>query len=339
MNKKIFIYDLDRTLLIFLLLLDPDDEVMYITTDDKKKKIENLAGEKFYISKTKLNNSDIKIEKEYIEKLRKKFKEKINNIEKGKVELYGLDQWKIARRIFYNESINIIEEGTKNYFYEVEMKNIKAMLLNLKRRIFNWINGIKERNKVMGYGDKIKNIYLTTELVKVFGIPKGLKNKSIQVISLKNLWERKSEKFKNEIVDIFGFDKKILERKNIENIVLLTQPLSEDFDFTEEEQVKLYMKIVKKYPKERLIIKPHPRDKVDYLKYFNEYYIVNAEYPIEFWSFFNIKIDRIVTLFSSGVYGVGDENTKIDIYGIEVDKRLEKIFKNYNKLVKRNSFL
>lgn len=339
--KKVFIYNLDRVLLIFLLLIDEKEleNITYICYEEQKEKIQKLDGEKIYLSKKKLESSNKNEVKKYIKNIRDKITDKILKLQEKELEIYGLDQFDIGKKIFYDKNINLIEEGTKNYTYFTEKKRIKVKILNLKQKILNIIYGIKERNDILGYGNKIGKIYLTTSLVNKIGKPLGLEKNDIEIIDLKKLWQKKSDIFQKKILKLFNFNEEILERKNRENIIILTQPLCEDFDITENEQVELYRKIIQKYPEDKILIKAHPRDKVNYNYYFPNCYTIKGNYPVEFLDFFDIKIEKAVTLFSSGVFCVGNSDTKIDFYGTEVDKRLYKIFGTQDNIIKRNAFL
>lgn len=339
--RKVFIYNLDRVLLIFLLLINEEElnDITYVCYEEQKEKIEKLDGKKIYLSKNRLENFNKREVKKYIEEIRRKIKEEILDLGENEVEIYGLDQFAIGKKIFYDKNINLIEEGTKNYTYFTERKRIKVKLLNLRQKMLNMIYGIKERKDILGYGKKVNKIYLTTSLVDKIGKPLGLERKNVEIINLKDLWRKKTRTFQQRVLKLFDFNEEILERKNKKNIIILTQPLCEDFDITEEEQIELYKKIIEKYPKEKIIIKPHPRDIVNYGNYFPEYYVIKGNYPVEFLDFFDIEIEKAVTLFSSGAFCVGNGETKIDFYGTEVDERLYKIFGTQDNIIKRNAFL
>lgn len=346
--KKVFLYNLDRVLLIFLLLIDiRKDEVIFITYEDKKKNLEKLEGEKIFFRLPNLDNCSALVQKiklsNYIKQIRKENKEILNEVAEGKAELYGIDQDFLGKKLFYKEKINVIEEGTgfylTNSFFYYGEKNfsnkIKNILRKIVKKIIEKIFFIEERKKVFGYDESVKKIYLTENLCKK--IPKGLEKK-VEIINLKKLWNKKSEEEKKIIFDIFNFNDEILKKVDENTIMLFTQPLSEDNMISEEEKIELYSKILRKYNSQSIIIKPHPREITDYSKYFSNCYIMKEKYPVEILELVGINIKKAVTIFSSAVFGLG-KNIEIDFYGTEIHPKLFEIFGTQNKIMKRNAFL
>ena len=329
--KKVFLYNFDRVFLIFLLLVNlKDDEIVYISYSDKKENLIKIKGEKIFINKEKITASVFK-RGEYIRKIREKLMPIIKGINDNKIILYGLDQYPMGNRIFYDVDINVIEEGTINYITYNKITNIKRRIKNIILKIFF----LKERNEILGYGDKVKKIYLTENLCKE--IPKGLEKKA-EIINLKELWNKKCEEEKRIILDTFNFNNEILKKVDENTIMLFTQPLSEDNVITEEEKVELYSKILKKYDNQSIIIKPHPREKTDYSKYFPSCYVMKEKYPVEILELVGINIKKTVTIFSSAAFGVG-KNVEIDFYGTEINDKIFNRFGTQDSVMKRNAFL
>lgn len=326
--KKIVLYDLDRELLIFLLLSNLEtDEIIYISFLNKKEKLEKLLGEKIFINEKKMKASILE-RKKYIKEIRKKLMPLIEGINKEKISMYGLDHYELAMRLFYKEKMYVIEEGTFNYTFVPE--SIKEKIKKFIKSFF-----IEERKKNLGYGEKVKKIYLTENLCKE--IPKGLEKKA-EIINLKELWNKKSEEEKKIILNVFEFNPEILKKVNENTVMLFTQPLSEDNVITEEEKIELYSKILKKYENQSVIIKPHPREKTDYSIYFSNCYVMKEKYPVEILELVGINIKKAVTIFSSAAFGLG-KNVKIDFYGTEIHKKLFERFGSQDKVMKRNAFL
>lgn len=330
MKNKIFIYDLERTLLIFLLIIDiKKDKVVYVSYKKNEKILNKLLGEKILVDENKLDVSIVKRIK-YIKNFRNKYQNLIKKIKNEEYILYGLDQYPIANRIFYDAKINVIEEGTINYL-EYNSKNYKEKIKKLFLKIFL----LEERNEVLGYGNKVEKIYLTENMCKE--IPQGLEKKA-EIINLKELWNKKSEEEKKIILNTFNFNEEILKKADKNTIMLFTQPLSEDNVITEEEKIDLYSKILKKYDNQSIIIKPHPREKTDYSKYFPSYYVMKERYPVEILELVGINIKKAITIFSSAAFGLG-KNVEIDFYGTEIYYKLFERFGTQDKVMKRNAFL
>ena len=182
-----------------------------------------------------------------------------------------------------------------------------------------------------GYSKKIKKIYLTG----LAQIPEEIKNK-VEIIDLKKLWKLKTREEQQEILEIFGFNNNLIKELKEKNIILFTQPLSEDGILNEQEKIELYSKIILKYPKEKLIIKTHPREKTNYSKIFNEIYILEQNFPAEIFKLLEISFKKGVTLFSTAV--LTNNCKEIDFYGTEVHPKLLKKFGSMEHIMKRNKF-
>lgn len=335
-DEKIFLYDQDRELLIFLLLANLlEDKITYIIYKPKENMLKNLKGKKLVISRNDII-SKIKIFNRlkmgfYIKKLRSEEKEMLRKIQNEEAKLYGVDFLDLGKRFFFKEKLYMIEEGTATYTRLIEKKSFKEILI----KIFNKFLLLEEREKIYGYGDKVKKIYLTENLCKE--IPKGLEKKA-EIINLKDLWNKKSEEEKKIILDTFNFNNEILKKVDENTVMLFTQPLSEDNVITEAEKIELYLKIMKKYNNQSIIIKPHPREKTDYSKYFPSCYVMKEKYPVEILELVGINIKKAVTIFSSAAFGLG-KNIKIDFYGTEINNKIFNRFGTQDSVMKRNAFL
>lgn len=228
----------------------------------------------------------------------------------------------LLENIFLNNSFNIIEDGLADYGQQVRLK------ITLKKII-----KLDFRKIIFGDSQKIKKIYLTG----IAPIPEKIQNK-VELINLKELWNKKTLKEQNEILDIFSFDLGIKEKIKGRNLILFTQPLSEDNVLTEEEKIEIYLKIIKKYSKDRLIIKTHPREKTNYKDIFKEYVVLDNPFPFEILNLLGVKFNKAITLFSTAALGLGKE-VEVDFYGTEVHPKILKRFGSCNNIMKRNCFL
>lgn len=334
--KKIFLYDMERVLLIFLLLADLErDEITYITYEGKEKRIQSLPGEKMILKNSRMYARYKIFNKfkmaSYIRKLRKELAPILEEIKKGEIKLYGMDNLALGKRVFYSERMQVIEEGTLNYM----PCDVKIKFKDLFQKMVAFFYGLSERKEIMGYGANVDKIYLTDSLCEE--IPKGLEQKA-EVVDLKRLWENKSEKQKKMIKKAFEFDEEILKKANRETIMLFTQPLSEDKIVSEERKIEIYAKVIENYPDKSIIIKTHPREKTDYTNYFPGCYVMKEKYPVELLRVMGVKLERVVTLFSTAVFGFG-KDVAIDFYGTEVDKNLFERFGSCDNIMVRNIYL
>lgn len=331
--KKLFAGYTQYQLLIFLLLKQSDDELIFLLPkylEDLKKvlevkyRVEIIEREKPPLKKL------IEYLKyySYIKKLIKKLDISIDTI------LYGDS---IINYAISNKNILCrLEDGTGNYITKAyEEKS------SLKQRVYFFIDRIIYFlffNKILlAEKEKIKkriNKYYVTEIA-----PKDLwfEDKVIR-LKLKELWLKKQEKEKEEILNVFNINIKLLKKIEGRKIIIFTQPLSEDRIICEKEKIKLYTKIINKYDEKEVIIKPHPREKTQYSKYFKNCVILNGNFPSELLYFEGIEISKVVTLFSTAALTFG-KNVEIDFYGTEVHEKLLQKFGSCDYIMKRNSYL
>lgn len=328
--KKIFLYDLDRQLLLFLLMsnLEKDDLIFIAIHKIHQNKLLKLPGKKIYLF---TSENKIKI----LRTLDKFFKLKFcrNIIKKNSCKIFGTTSFKLGQMYFGDFKINLLEDGTADYLDKnIILKKSRFSFTNFIMKII--LNFKIRKNKF----ENIEKIYLTTFLCKE--IPTHLKNKNVEIINMKELWDKKSLKEKNIIKECFDFNDTILTTLNSNNkiSILFTQPLSEDKILTEDEKIFLYRQIINKYPDETIIIKKHPREKTDYSKYFPELPLIKENYPTELLMLMDIKFYRAITLFSTAVFGF-DKDIKIDFYGTEVNDKLLKKFGSCNNLMVRNAYI
>ena len=316
MNKKeknVVIIGTVYSFFISLLLLGTD-EVFYIFCNKINKNIFNNLKTKKYYSKVYLEKKNLfGIFLYYYNYV----KTQIIIFKLRKLNFYVNDY--LIETCFIKEAY-LLEDGTSNYLEKI----------NLKKNILSFLR-LDFRKNIFGYSSKIKKIYLTG----IAPIPKNLKEK-VQLINLKNLWDRKTTFEKEEILRIFDIDiKKISEYKNKE-IVLFTQPLSEDKIISEEEKIDIYRKVLKNYDINKVIIKTHPREITNYQTYFPNILLIDTPIPFEILKILGLSPKIGVTLFSTAVFCL---NTKIDFYGTEVHPKLFKYFGNCDNLMKKNKII
>lgn len=222
--------------------------------------------------------------------------------------------------ILLKKSYILYEEGVVNYnFQEVWWtKLLKKIRLEIKN---------------YGRNSRAKKIYLTG----LAPIPKEIAHK-VEIINLKELWSKKTLEEQNKILNIFSFDLDIKKKIQGKELILFTQPLSEDGIITEKEKIEIYSKIIKKYPKDKLIIKTHPREKTNYKNLFKECLVLDNPFPFEILNLLDLKFNKAITLFSTAALGLGKE-VEVDFYGTEVHMKILERFGSCDNIMKRNCFL
>jgi hypothetical protein len=143
-------------------------------------------------------------------------------------------------------------------------------------------------------------------------IPKDIKHK-VSLISLKECWDNRDSAFKSRVNRIFKFN-----QNEVENIdaILFTQPLSEDGFITEMKKIDIYRDVISMFPKIRIGIKPHPREKTDYKIHFPFATVFNGTYPGELIYLNGNGINIVITLFSTAIFTFS--NCKKIVIGTEV---------------------
>lgn len=223
-----------------------------------------------------------------------------------------------------------LEDGVSNYQKKMTTKRKRDFIINFFYLLI-FFKKKKSQNDLIEHG--IKKLYLTG----LAPIPKEIAHK-VEIINLKELWNKKSLEEQNEILDIFSFDLNIKDTIKGRDIILFTQPLSEDGVITEEEKIEIYSKIIKKYPQDRLIVKTHPREKTDYKEIFKDNLVLDNPFPFEILNLLDVKFNKAVTIFSTAALGLG-KDVAVDFYGTEVNDKILARFGSCDNIMKRNSYL
>ena len=245
-----------------------------------------------------------------------------------KIKLYFFSKKYISKssKIFGNDDLilfdrfrkypyTLIEDGTINYGISIKKKKKGK----IKQYIRHKMRGF-QHSQPRGISNNCKQIYLTGMLK----VPAIIEHKT-NIVNLKTLWNKKTEKEQKEILDIFDLNQESMKQIKHKKIILLTQPLSEEGIVSEIEKVEIYKKVLKNYKTEDLLIKVHPKEKTNYSAYFKDIAILHSIVPFELFSMLEMKIECVVTLFSGAALNL-DKEIKIDWLGTEFDKRLYQKF-------------
>ena len=149
-----------------------------------------------------------------------------------------------------------------------------------------------------------------------------IKSKRCRLIDFKKEWSACSEKKKRFILSMFNLTDEDLHFLKRYPIVLFTQPFYKRF-INKEEHARIYKTIAKKYPKDKLIIKPHPRDDINYEEILPGYAVFRKKISSQMLEILNVKWDRAITVCSSSVFDFNYPIEK-DWYGVECSPMLKK---------------
>lgn len=167
-----------------------------------------------------------------------------------------------------------------------------------------------------GYSKKVGKIYLTGMCL----IPDALAGRA-EVIDIRRLWERKNAEEKQEIIDLFlpgGTDVLLSSGREV---ILMTQPFSEDGFITESEKISIYKALAIGYEEKKLIIKSHPRERTDYSVCFPDAMIINGFCPMVLLVLTGLKVKTAISFNSTASYRFGESVEKVEL-GKEAFERL-----------------
>ena len=153
-----------------------------------------------------------------------------------------------------------------------------------------------------------------------------LRDSRAVIQSFPSLWNKSSPSKKNKILEIFGINREMLEGLRGKKWIIVTQPFSEGNVISEESKIKIYKKIVDFiHDDTSVVIKPHPREKTDYEKYFPGVIVFKSKAPIQLFSLCGIQFENICTVCSTAAYGF-PYDYNLYYFGTEIDPILnEKI--------------
>lgn len=327
-EKNIVLIETGHTLLLYMLLNDNFDENSVFMFSDKalNKRFENqkLGLEFYYFSKDEYYEI-LKVKSKLLKAFKKKqfkknFKNKIlETIEKTtknyKKNFVGHDHIFISRLIWDKiDEFTLLEDGITNYDLDVYLKNKKNRFKSKK-------------NLKLGLSPKVKKIILSG-LKK---IPKEIKDK-VEIVNFQKEWNKKSDKNKEKILSFFELTKQEVDKIQEKKIILCTQPFSDDDVMTEEEEMKMYQRILENYNHKDVLIKIHPRETKTYDKYFPDIMVDTSRVPFEMYEYMGFNFDIVATVSSTTAFSIKNVK-KVDFYGTKIHPKLLKEFGNieYNE--------
>lgn len=267
-----------------------------------KKVFKNIYFFDYSKEQIKNNNKNkvIRFISNYIllQKINRKYKFDFSNYEK--IYLY-LDTGLVGN-ILNKRNIKyyLIEDGLdcykKNYTY-LNKSKVKRII---KKLVYGYEGFVSSKN------------IISIEVNSIDGIT--IKSNKFIEVSREEMFNKLSDEEKKEICEIFLNDLSVLNLSNYSMII--TQPLHKDgLVETEEKQVELYKDIIKKYLRnDKIIIKVHPRDKINYKKYFKECLIIDKPFPIELFNFYpDIRFDKVISISSTSVDFLKNAKSKITL--------------------------
>lgn len=215
------------------------------------------------------------------------------------IPVWGHDHMNLSRA-FVKNNINVLEDGLGNYGFQYNAQY--NITLDEGRKYYP-----------LGFDELVNTVILTGQ----FEIPAELLPKT-RIVSLPSLWRKRNEIEKKEISDIMGvpYEDIVVQNNNGKRIVFLTEPnvSSGEMIMSVTEQIKLYRSILSHYLTDKVIIKPHPADTIDYSVHFSDCYILDKNFPVQFLDWFDIRIERFIIMKESSCLNLFKDKYTVDIY-------------------------
>ncbi len=246
-------------------------------------------------------------------------------VEKGKLEeLIGDSEINVFSTTLLFQKYLFFNFG-KNYFRILEDGLIVYReIKNPITRAIKLIHGIPDRPADSFF----KEIWVSQ--------PDQLPNKArakSKKFELTDLVENLSREKKKEVVDFFLKDLSI-QKNNIKNALIITQPLSEDNFISEQYKINLYKKIAREYKAKgyQVYLKNHPREKTSYQEVIPEIDgIIPGSFPLEVLNLNqSVQFDKGITIFSSALHNCNFINEKVflgESWDPKIHSELQKRFK------------
>lgn len=211
--------------------------------------------------------------------------------------------------LHFFDTVTGIEDGLINYIYDPDLRIIPR-----SNACKNLLFGPMYPD--YGYSEKIGKIYLTG----ICPIPEALAGRA-EVIDIRRLWEQRSAEEKQEITGLFlpgGTDALLSSGREV---ILMTQPFSEDGLITESEKISIYKALAIGYEEKKLIIKSHPRERTDYSVCFPDAMIIGGFCPMELLVLTGLKVKTAISFNSTASHQFGESVEKVEL-GKEAFERL-----------------
>jgi hypothetical protein len=215
-----------------------------------------------------------------------------------RISSYALVPYKKANDVFF------IEEGATSYIISAD-NSLKRIIKTALGYRYNFFADDKLISMYVTKPDCYCDAYLSK--VKLLDITVLEKSLSIEA--------------KKRIISVF-YNKNLHIVRCANACLVLTQPLSEDNHLTKSEKYFCYKKICDVLSTRfRILIKPHPRDKMNYSGIKNSI-ILPSQYPAELINLLDIDFELVVGICTSAIFTVNAKE-KINLnMSFFIDKKL-----------------
>ena len=152
-----------------------------------------------------------------------------------------------------------------------------------------------------------------------------LNGTSTTLFSIKEKWKEASELKREYILKVFSISEEEIQWYRQCKTIIFTEPF-EEFGLTYAEAAEVFRPYILQYKNDGLVIKPHPRDHMDWQSFFPDVRVLDAQIPMQIIGCMGINIDRAITVFSTAISGLKYE-TEIVWLGISAHPKLRAVIK------------
>ena len=220
-----------------------------------------------------------------------------------------------ATQLIGHRDYIVIEDGHGYFTYGLQQKRLQPFVV--PRTLWGWKQKIKYGplyGKKMGTNSQCVDRLITADFDADSSWIKGRK---YTLLNLEELWRSASDYKKRFIYDVYDINDDMLGEVRKCHTIVLTQPWAEAYLIPEHEVAAIYAPYIEKYKDTGVVIKPHPREKLDYRKYFPDVYIWETRAPLQLFMLMGLCFDNAVTVNSSAV-SLFTKSTNIIWLGTEV---------------------
>lgn len=217
--------------------------------------------------------------------------------------IFCQDHFPISYCLTGSNYYNLVEDGVANYVID---NSKKLNVYGYKRKVYKLLYGPQSLQPSFGKSIYVKKIILTN-LLK---IPEILGDK-VESHSINDMWNSSSLEKKEFILNVFGLSNNDVQQAKLHDILILSTPSNEIY--SEEYLVEKYKEIINGYDTRRILIKAHPRNNINLIKYFPEVSIITKPFPIEILNLLGCEFKVIYSHRSTASY-----NLKLNARLIEI---------------------
>lgn len=168
----------------------------------------------------------------------------------------------------------------------------------------------KYGNKFIPFGfcEDEKKVYYTNSQPDEYPVPVELLDK-VEIIDVYKLWKGKTKKEQELLIKLFDVPLEKISNANLQgrDIIFFTGCYSDNPGYaycSVEKEVAMYKEIIEQFDENKIIIKPHPRSKLEYEKYFPDVLVLREIFPAEFFQMLDCNFSKYVGINTSSLAGI-----------------------------------